>query len=69
MPLSSSSRTKFSRLICGSVVNTIETSAWPFCEHLVAQGDVDRHELLELQPVDLLEAEQAVEPLAALGLP
>ena len=29
MPLSSSSRTSFSRLICGSVVKTIETSARP----------------------------------------
>ena len=35
----------------------------------VALVDVDRHELLELQAVDLLEAEQAVEPLAALGRP
>ena len=33
---------------------------------LVAQGDVDRDELLELQAVDLLEAEQAVQALAAL---
>ena len=29
MPLSSSSRTSSLRLICGSVVNTIETSARP----------------------------------------
>ena len=60
MPLSSSSRTSSSRLICGSVVKTIETSAWPLVEHLVALRDVDRHELLELQAVDLLQAEQAV---------
>ena len=36
-------------------------------EHLVAQADVDRRELLELEPVVLLEADQAVDPLAALG--
>ena len=30
MPLSSSSSTKPSRLFCGSVVKTIDTSAWPF---------------------------------------
>ena len=67
MPLSSSSRTKPSRLFCGSVVNTIDTSAWPFfstsCRRAMSTG----HELLELQPVDLLQSELAVQPLAALG--
>ena len=36
-------------------------------EHRVAEADVNRRERLEVQPVVLLEAEQAVDPLAALG--
>ena len=36
-------------------------------QHLVAQPDVHRGELLELEPVVVLEADQAVHPLAALG--
>ena len=38
-------------------------------QHLVAQVDGHRRELLELQAVDLLEAQQAVQALAALGSP
>ena len=39
----------------------------PAGQHLVALVDVDGHELLELQAVDLLEAQQAVQARAALG--
>jgi len=38
-------------------------------EHFVAQADVDRCELLELQAVVLLQPDQAVGPLPALGRP